>query len=121
MAPSKSRKRKSADDLVIEAGAMNMGDSKRRRNLPVRAKGGEATAVPAAVSAPPGNLKVFTDEEDGEAVISAPSPVAAPKPAAPVEEEEEDSDDEAPEAVSTTRAASAVKHSAQAAQKAAQE
>lgn len=118
MAPSKSRKRKSADDLVIEAGAMNMGDSKRRRNLPVRAKEGETSAKPA----PSGNLRVFTDEDDGEAVIPTPSPVAPPKPVAPADDvEEEDSDDDAPEAVSTTRAASAVKESAQAAQKAAQE
>ncbi|CAM1505495.1 Fc.00g111320.m01.CDS01 [Cosmosporella sp. VM-42] len=123
MAPSKSRKRKSDQDFPTEAGvdAMTLSESKRQRNLPMRGKDEETAKDIAHISTPAqGNLKVFTDDDD----TAVPEPALAPvsKPAAPADEEEdEDSDDEAPEAVSTSRVASDVKKSAQAAQKVAQE
>lgn len=122
MAPAKTRKRKSDQELPAESSvkASPKAGSKSQRMLPVRAKDGEAAPETTSASVPaPGNLKVFTDDDDF--IVKAPAPVLVPKPAAPVEEdEEEDSDDEAPEAVSTTRAASDVKKS-QAAQKVSQE
>ncbi|KAK7416406.1 hypothetical protein QQX98_005222 [Neonectria punicea] len=112
MTPAKTRKRKSGEDLPGEA-AIDVS-----RNLPVRAKDGEAPDATMPSSAPAqGNMKVFTDEDMA-------APVVLSKPAAPAIEEDEDdkdSDDEAPEAVSTTKVASDIKKSAQAAQKAAQE
>lgn len=118
MAPAKTRKRNSGQDLPTDKtmDSASPEDSKRQRKLPVRAKDGEA---PIATSTPAqGSMKVFTDEDNAKPVSVAPS-----KPAAPAleEEEEEDSDDEAPEAVSTSKVASDIKKSAQAAQKAARE
>lgn len=114
MAPPKTRKRKSDQNI---SGTTTSED---KRKLPVRAKDGESENVkPSGESQ--GTKVVFGDDDD-ETV--APAPVAASKPAAPVKEEEEsdeDSDDEAPEAVSTSKVASDIKKSKQAAQKAAQE
>jgi hypothetical protein len=103
------------------------------KKLPVRAKDdgaseGEGDVAPAKQSTQPakGNLTVFGDDDDDN-LANAASAKAAPevsmKPPTPqpAEAEEESDDDEAPEAVSTTQAASAIKKSTQAAQQAAQE
>ena len=123
MSPANTRRRKYNQDSPAESSTKSpaKAGSKRQKNLPVRAKDGEAPTETSSVSAPaPANLKVFTD--DDEFGVTAPTPAVTSKPAAPVEEEEEeDSDDEAPEAVSTTRAATDVNKLAQAAQKVAQE
>lgn len=114
MAPPKTRKRKSDQSI---SGTTTSED---KRKLPVRAKDGDSENVKP--SAEPQGKKVVFGDDDDETV--APAPVAASKPAAPVKEEEEsdeDSDDEAPEAVSTSKVASDIKKSKQAAQKAAQE
>lgn len=120
MAPAKTRKRKSDQDLPVGAPVESSAsdDSKIQHKLPVRAKDGDS-AKPA--SAPPkGTMMVFGDDDE----IPAPAPskpvVQAPKKEEE-EEEEESSDDEAPEAVSTAKVASDIKKSSQAAQKAAQE
>ncbi|KAJ4319745.1 hypothetical protein N0V84_006220 [Fusarium piperis] len=114
MAPAKTRKRKSDQDLPVDSSASD--DSKRQHNLPVRAKDGDSapSAKPASEPAK-GTMMVFGDDDE----ISAPAP-SKPVVQAP-EEEEESSDDEAPEAVSTAKVASDIKKSSQAAQKAAQE
>jgi U3 small nucleolar RNA-associated protein 16 len=111
MAPPKTRKRKS-DQNISETKT-----SEDKRKLPVRAKDGDSESVNPAE--PQGTKVVFGDDDE----TVAPAPMAASKPAAPVKEEEsdEDSDDEAPEAVSTSKVASDIKKSKQAAQKAAQE
>lgn len=113
MAPPKTRKRKS-DQNISETKT-----SEDKRKLPVRAKDGDSESVKP--SAEPQGTKVVFGDDDDETVALAPA--AASKPAAPVKEEEsdEDSDDEAPEAVSTSKVASDIKKSKQAAQKAAQE
>ncbi|KAM0198815.1 hypothetical protein ACHAPA_000961 [Fusarium lateritium] len=112
MAPPKTRKRKSDQNISEKS------TSEDKRKLPVRAKDGDSDIVqPSAESQ---GTKVVFGDDDNETV--APAPVAASKPAAPVQEEsDEDSDDEAPEAVSTSKVASDIKKSKQAAQKAAQE
>ncbi|KAF7548136.1 hypothetical protein G7046_g8781 [Stylonectria norvegica] len=120
MAPSKSRKRKSDQDLLTttEVAAPAAAELKRQKKLPVREKGENEPKGAGRPSAPTqGALKVFGDDDEIE------EPAKILKPAAPVEEEgdEEDSDDDAPEAVSTNQVASEIKKSAQAAQKVAQE
>lgn len=113
MAPAKTRKRKSGQDVPVDSSTSD--DSKRQRNLPVRAKDGDSAQDVKPASAPAkGTMMVFGDEDE----IPAPAPSI---PAVQAPEEEESSDDEAPEAVSTAKVASDIKKSSQAAQKAAQE
>ncbi|KAL2693953.1 hypothetical protein Neosp_000522 [[Neocosmospora] mangrovei] len=117
MAPAKTRKRKSDQNLPVETPVESSAsdDSKIQHKLPVRAKDGES-AQPASAPAK-GTMMVFGDDDE----IPAPAP-SKPAVQAPVEdEEEESSDDEAPEAVSTAKVASDIKKSSQAAQKVAQE
>ncbi|RSL58667.1 hypothetical protein CEP53_006064 [Fusarium sp. AF-6] len=119
MAPAKTRKRKSDQDLPVEAPVESSAsdDSKIQHKLPVRAKDGDS-AKPASALAK-GTMMVFGD--DDEVPAPAPSKPAVQAPEKEVEEEDESSDDEAPEAVSTAKVASDIKKSSQAAQKAAQE
>ncbi|KAI8671400.1 hypothetical protein NCS57_00615100 [Fusarium keratoplasticum] len=121
MAPAKTRKRKSAQDLPVETPIESSAsdDSKVQHKLPVRAKDGDSAQSAKPASAPAkGTMMVFGDDDE----ITAPAP-SKPAVQAPEkeEEEEESSDDEAPEAVSTAKVASDIKKSTQAAQKAAQE
>lgn len=94
-------------------------ESKRQKNLPVRAKDDEPSTD---IVGPPvkGTLITFDDDDDD---MDAAIANAAPIRKAAVEEiaDSEGDDDEAPEAVSTQKAAEDVKKSAQAVQKAAQE
>ena len=93
--------------------------SKRQKNLPVRSKEGDdgSSAKPKS--------NVITFDEDGntdQVPVSSSKFAKPPQPQETGEEEgESDSDDEAPEAVSTSKAALEVKKSAQATQRAAQE
>lgn len=121
MAPAKTRKRKSDQNLPVETPVESSAsdDSKIQHKLPVRAKDGESAQSAKPASAPAkGTMMVFGDDDE----IPAPAP-SKPVVQAPNEEEEEEesSDDEAPEAVSTAKVASDIKKSSQAAQKAAQE
>lgn len=119
MAPAKTRKRKSDQDLPVEAPIESSAsdDSKIQHKLPVRAKDDDSAQSAAPASAPAkGTMMVFGDDDE----IPAPAP-SKPTVQAPEEEEEDSSDDEAPEAVSTAKVASDIKKSSQAAQKAAQE
>ncbi|KAF4975855.1 hypothetical protein FZEAL_7411 [Fusarium zealandicum] len=117
MAPGKTRKRKSAQDLSPELSVESSAseDTKKQHNLPVRAKDDESAKPPSASAK--GTMMVFGDD-DNQSVVPAPAKPAAP---AAEEEDEDDSDDEAPEAVSTTKVSSDIKRLSQAAQKAAQE
>jgi U3 small nucleolar RNA-associated protein 16 len=95
--------------------------SEEKRKLPVRAKDGDSSdGAKPTLTESKGTKVVFGDDDNDS---SAPAPIVVSKPAVPVEEEDEedDSDDEAPEAVSTSKVASDIKKSNQAAQKAAQE
>lgn len=96
------------------------------KKLPVRAKDGEAGAKSAAAAedgSKTGTLKVFNNEDE-DVAVSAATPLRSSKiatPAVVADSEAGDSeDDDAPEAISTQHAASEVKRTSQAAQKAAQ-
>ncbi|OAQ99411.1 hypothetical protein LLEC1_04523 [Akanthomyces lecanii] len=92
--------------------------SKRGQKLALRGKDGDDDKTPSKAVGKKSTVIVFEDEE-----MSKPAVIkkTVAKPGAPVEEDEESSDDEAPEAVSTTKAASEIKSAAKATQKAAQE
>ncbi|KAH7170457.1 hypothetical protein EDB81DRAFT_775542 [Dactylonectria macrodidyma] len=119
MAPPRTRKRKSGQDLPADKSVDSAApeESRRQKMLPVRAKDGDA---PVAASTPAqGSMKVFTDEDNAAPVSVSVSQPASPTPEG--NEEKDDSDDEAPEAVSTTKVASDIKKSARVAQKAVRE
>lgn len=121
MVTTRNAKRNSEDIEEIDTSldSSPVTSNKRPKKLPVRQKDEIDEAVEGTPSkAAKGNMIVFGDDDD----TSAPA-VTSTKSVAPVpeEEEEEDSDDEAPEAVSTSQAAKAVKQSAAASQKATQE
>jgi hypothetical protein len=118
MAPL-TRKRKADQKKTPEEAPIQTKTSDEKRKLPVRAKDGESTDMSS--EQPKGTKVVFGDDDDMNVPVA---PLASSKPAAPApkeEESDEDSDDEAPEAVSTSKVASEIKKSNQAAQKAAQE
>lgn len=118
MAPQ-TRKRNYNQNTTKDTSAEKQ-TSEEKRKLPVRAKDGDSSdgATPTLTESK-GTKVVFGDDDNDN---PAPPPVVVPKPAVQVEkDEEDDSDDEAPEAVSTSKAASDIKKSNQAAQKAAQE
>ena len=124
MAPAKTRKRKSDQDLPVETPVESSAsdDSKIQHKLPVRAKDGDSAQSAKPASAPAkGTMMVFGDDDEIPAPAPSKSAVQAPKKEEEEEEEEESSVDEAPEAVSTAKVASDIKKSSQAAQKAAQE
>ncbi|KAJ4140895.1 hypothetical protein NW768_000102 [Fusarium equiseti] len=116
MAPL-TRKRKAEQKTTKAEETPVERTSEEKRKLPVRAKDGE----PSSPEQPKATKVVFGDDDD----MSAPvAPVKKPAPAPKkeeIEDSDEDSDDEAPEAVSTSKVASEIKKSKQAAQKAAQE
>lgn len=122
--PVQTRRRKAIQDATGDEDAditqQSFLESSPAQKLPVREKEDEADTPTK------GTLKVFGDEGEDElkAPIKPSSNTASASAAiekAEVEDEEEDSDDEAPEAVSTAKAAVDIKKSTQAAQKAAQE
>ena len=91
------------------------------KKLPVRNKDETEEPIkpkPAAKT----NITVFGDDDDEvDAQITQAKAAAAQQKQEQQEEEGEESDDEAPEAVSTSKAADAAKESLKASQKAAQE
>jgi hypothetical protein len=123
--PVQTRRRKAMQDAGGDEDAdvtqQSFLESSPAQKLPMREKD-EETAVQTK-----GTLTVFGDDDEEE--LKAPlepssnltAASTAAKKAEAEEEEEEDSDDEAPEAVSTAKAAEDIKKSAQVAQKAAKE
>ncbi|KAL7798452.1 hypothetical protein V8C37DRAFT_367894 [Trichoderma ceciliae] len=115
--PVQTRRRKAIQDATGEEDAeitqQSFIESSPAQKLPVREKDEEADASTK------GTLKLFggEDEDRLKAPTESPSKIATVKEA----EVEEDSDDEAPEAVSTAKAAEDIKTSAQAAYKVAKE
>ncbi|OAA67458.1 U3 snoRNA associated [Cordyceps fumosorosea ARSEF 2679] len=97
--------------------------SKRGQKLALRGK--EEGMSPSKSVAKKGTVTMFDDEEMNLPALVAEKAVAERAAPADVEESEEDEedeiDDDAPEAVSTTKAASEIKAAAKATQKAAQE
>jgi hypothetical protein len=126
MAPVTRRKRQSE---LAEESAANTPDatpSKNNEKLPLRGKdakdpdeGADEEASSATLVKAPENKKtVFNDDDDTPAPIITKEPAQVPGES---EEEEDEDSDEGPEAVSTLKAASELKKSAQASQKVAQE
>ena len=117
MAPLTRKRKAEQKTTKAEETPVETGSSEEKRKLPVRAKDGE----PSSPVQPKATKVVFGDDND----MSAPvAPVKKPAPAPKkeeIEDSDEDSDDEAPEAVSTSKVASEMKKSKQAAQKVAQE
>lgn len=95
------------------------------KKLPVRSKDETEESVapkPAAAAVAKNNIVVFGDDDDEvDAQITQAKAAAAQQKQQEEEQDEEESDDEAPEAVSTSKAADAAKESIKASQKAAQE
>ena len=117
MAPLTRKRKAEQKTTKAEETPVETRSSEEKRKLPVRAKDGE----PSSPVQPKATKVVFGDDDD----MSAPvAPVKEPAPAPKkeeIEDSDEDSDDDAPEAVSTSKVASEMKKSKQAAQKAAQE
>ncbi|POR34055.1 Uncharacterized protein TPAR_05726 [Tolypocladium paradoxum] len=119
---AQTRKRKAAQEQAAEKAIATPPTSAapKRQKLPVRSKDDES---PAQTGAGKGTLITFDDNGKADKDLTASAP--ASKTAAPISAEEEASDDSdddgAPEAVSTAKAASDLKKSAQTAQKAARE
>ncbi len=128
MAPVTRRKRLS-EQAELESNTPETTPSKNSEKLPLRGKGGKGKAADEAEAGEPSsatptktaknNKTVFNDEDDIPASVVTKK--AAPPPVEPEQDDDEDSDDEAPEAVSTVKAATDIKKTAQASQKAAQE
>ncbi|KAF9770446.1 hypothetical protein IL306_012012 [Fusarium sp. DS 682] len=117
MAPQ--TRKKNYNQTITKEATVDTATSEEKRKLPVRAKDGDSSdGVKPTLTESKGTKVVFGDDDD---IVPSPAPVAEPKPVVPAEDGEGDSDDEAPEAVSTSKVASDIKKSNQAAQKAAQE
>lgn len=123
MAPAtRSRKTKPDEGNIVDndvsaEGSQTVTESPNGTSLPVRAKDGD---VPEPTK---GKLVVFGDDDENDTTPLNVATTVVGKVPQPdvVEEEDEDSDDDAPEAVSTHKAALDVKKAAQAVQKAAHE
>lgn len=117
-----TRKRKVAQEQAAEKAIETPSTSvtPKRQKLPVRSKDDESPAQTAA-----GKGTLITFDDNGKADKTLRVAAATRKSAAPkgqeVEASEDSDDDAAPEAVSTAKAASDIKKSTQAAQKAARE
>ncbi|KAF5020761.1 hypothetical protein F66182_7221 [Fusarium sp. NRRL 66182] len=120
MAPAKTRKR-TADQGIPTEVPVTSSPSEEKRKLPVRAKDGDSSDSTKPSTAQAKGTKVVFGDGDDDVVVPAPAVPSKAHVPAPEKDEDEDSDDEAPEVVSTSRVASDMKKSNQAAQKAAQE
>lgn len=116
MAPL-TRKRKADKKQKPEEAPAQTTTSDKKQKLPVRAKDGESSDM--SPEQPRATKVVFGDDDEMSVPVALSKPIT-PTPAKE-EDSDEDSDDEAPEAVSTSKVASEIKKSNQAAQKAAQE
>lgn len=129
MAPNtRSRKRKADQELLDAENSVKVSPLNTHENLPLRKRdeddGDEAQPAENRAFKTPasGTMTVFDDEMD-EFKVPTKSADESARPAAIVQDSEDgdDDDDEAPEAVSTQQVAAALKQSANATQKAAQE